>query len=221
MERQIIEGQEQLFDRYDDFEEQDTPSEDIGALHFQRIQAIPVLSDAEERDLLQRWCQFKDEKARERIIRAHMRMVPPIARNAAYKAGFQPNYNMMAGTAKWTAGVGFDEVISDLTAAGNLGLMLAVEGYRLGKGARFYAYARTCVRREVWKQATFLRSAVRRKDGSEAKWDVSIDPLMPDVHHVHDNVGSRAKPSVSKDPEGDGGRRRHGDSIPFTIAATA
>ena len=33
-------------------------------------------------------------------------MVPPIARNAAYKAGFQPNYNMMAGTAKWTAGVG-------------------------------------------------------------------------------------------------------------------
>ena len=111
-----------------------------------------------------------------------MRMVPPIARNAAYKAGFLPNYNMMAGSAKWTAGIGFDEVISDLTAAGNLGLVLAVGGYRLGRKVKFYTYARTCVRREIWKQATFLRSAVRRKDGSEAKWDLSIDPLMPDVH---------------------------------------
>jgi RNA polymerase sporulation-specific sigma factor len=132
-------------------------------------------------------------------------MVPPIARNAAYKAGFQPNYNMMAGTAKWTAGVGLDEVISDLTAAGNLGLMLAVEGYRLGKGAKFNTYARQCVRREVWKQATFLRSAVRRKDRREAKWDLSVDPLMPGVHHVHDNVGSRANLSVRDDPEDDTG----------------
>ena len=205
MERQIIERAKLLFDQYDDVEEKDVPSEDFTALHFQRIQAIPVLTDAEEADLLQRWCQFKDEKARERIILAHMRMVPPIARNAAYKAGFQPNYNMMAGTAKWTAGVGFDEVISDLTAAGNLGLMLAVEGYRLGKGAKFNTYARQCVRREVWKQATFLRSAVRRKDRREAKWDLSIDPLMPDVHHVHDNVGSRANPSVRDDPEDDTG----------------
>ena len=205
MERQIIERAELLFDQYEDVEEKDGPSEDFTALHFQRIQAIPVLTDAEEADLLQRWCQFKDEKARERIVLAHMRMVPPIARNAAYKAGFQPNYNMMAGTAKWTAGVGFDEVISDLTAAGNLGLMLAVEGYRLGKGASSTPTLDSACRREIWKQATFLRSAVRRKDGSEAKWDLSIDPLMPDVHHVHDNVGSRANPSVSDDPEDDTG----------------
>ena len=205
LERQIIERAELLFDQYDDVEEKDGPSEDFAALHFQRIQAIPVLTDAEEADLLQRWCQFRDEKAREQIIEAHMRMVPPIARNAAYKAGFQPNYNMMAGIAKWTAGVGFDEVISDLTAAGNLGLMLAVDGYRLGRGVKFYTYARTCVRREIWKQATFLRSAVRRKDGSSAKCDLSIDPLLPDVRHVHDNVGSRANPSVSDDPEDDMG----------------
>ena len=83
---------------YEDYEEKEPPSEDIAELHFRRIQAIPVLSDAEEQDLLQRWCEFKDEKAREQIILAHMRMVPPIARDAAFKAGFQPNYNMMAGT---------------------------------------------------------------------------------------------------------------------------
>jgi RNA polymerase sigma factor (sigma-70 family) len=208
LERQIIERAELLFDQPEDFEEKDDPSEDFAALHFQRIQAIPVLTDAEERDLLQRWCEFRDEKARERIILAHMRMVPPIARNAAYKAGFQPDYGMMAGSAKWTAGVGLDEVISDLTAAGNLGLMLAIDGYRLGKDAKFYTYATQCVRHEVWKQATFLRSAVRRKDGSEAKWDLSIDPLLPDVRDARDdNVGSRAKPSVSDDPEDDPGDR--------------
>jgi hypothetical protein len=33
------------------FEEEDSPSEDIAALHFKRIQAIPILSDADkERD---------------------------------------------------------------------------------------------------------------------------------------------------------------------------
>ena len=95
MRRQIIEGQELLVDQYEDYEENDTPSEDIAELHFRRIQAIPILTEAEEQDLLQRWCDFRDEKARERIVEAHMRMVPPIARDAAYKAGFQPNYEMM------------------------------------------------------------------------------------------------------------------------------
>ena len=209
MQRQIIEGQELLVDQYEDFEEKDTPSEDIAELHFQRIQAIPILTEAEERDLLQRWCRFKDENAREQLVESHLRMVPPIARDAAYKAGFLPNYEAMpGGGVKWTAALGFNEVVSDLTAAGNLGLMLAVDGYRLGRNVKFYTYARTCVRREIWKQATFLRSAVRRKDGSEAKWDVSIDPLMPDVQHVHDNAGRRALASASKDPEGDGGSDR-------------
>ena len=133
LERQIIEGQELLVDQYDDFEEKDAPSEDIAALHFQRIQAIPVLSDAEERTCCSAGASSRTRRPGSEIIEAHLRMVPPIARNAAYKAGFQPNYEMMAGTAKWTAGVGFDEVISDLTAAGNLGLMLAVDGYRLGR----------------------------------------------------------------------------------------
>ena len=81
-----------LVDQYEDFEEKDTPSEDIAELHFQRIQAIPILTEAEERDLLQRWCRFKDENAREQIVESHLRMVPPIARDAAYKAGFLPNY---------------------------------------------------------------------------------------------------------------------------------
>jgi len=205
LERQIIKGQEQPLDRYEDYEEKEEPSEDIAALHFQRIQAIPVLSDAEEQDLLQRWCEFRDEKAKERIVRAHMRMVPTIALNAAYKAGFQPNYEMMAGSARWIAGFGFDEVIADLTAAGNLGLVQAIGGYRLGQDVRFYTYARQCVRHEIWKQATFFRSAVRRKDGSPAKWDLSIDPLMPDVHDTRDYCGSRKMPSVNDDPEDDDG----------------
>ena len=205
LERQIIEGEELLVDQYEDFEEKEEPSEDIAQLHFERIQAIPVLTEAEEADLLRRWCRFRDEEAKDRIVRAHMRMVPPLARDAAYKAGFQPNYQMMAGSAKWTAGVGFDEVIADLIAAGNEGLMLAVEGYRLGKNAKFNTYARQCVRHEIWEQATFLRSVVRRKDGSPAKWDLSIDPLLPDVFDIRDDDHGcrRAKCHVSDD-EGNG-----------------
>jgi RNA polymerase sigma factor (sigma-70 family) len=196
LQRQIIEGQEPLVDRYEDYEEKEQPSEDIAALHFQRIQAIPVLTEAEEADLLQRWCTFRDEKAKDRIVLAHMRMVPPIAREAAFKAGFDPNFQMMAGAARWTAGLGLNEVVSDLTAAGNEGLVLAVNGYRLGWDVKFYTYAKQCVRREIWKQATFLRSAVRRKDGGGAKWDLSIDPALPDVHDTRVDCGSRANPSV-------------------------
>lgn len=142
--------------------------------------------------MLQRWCKFKDEKAKDQIVRAHMRMVPPIAREAALKAGFEPNYEMLPTSARETAATGFAEVVSDLTAAGNLGLVKALGGYRLGRDARFGTYARPCVRREIWKQATFLRSVVTRKDGGEAKWDVSIDPLLPDVFDTRDYVGSRA-----------------------------
>ena len=120
-------------------------------LHFRRIQQIPVLTDAEEADLLQRWCEFKDEKAREQIVRAHIRMVPPIARNAAHKAGLEPSKGM--GSAAWT---GFEEKISDLTAAGNEGLMLAIEGYRLGQNVKFCTYARQCIRNEDLEASQLL-----------------------------------------------------------------
>ena len=191
-----------LLDDYADFEEEDESSEDIGAHHFRRIQAFPLLTDAEERDLLQLWCEFRDEKVGDQIVEAHMRMVPPIARDEAVKAGFEPNYNMLPTAQRCTAATGFAEVVSDLTAAGNLGLVQALEGYQLGNDVKFYTYARKCVRREVWKQATFLRSVVRRKDGSTAKFDLSIDPLMPDVPDALDYVGSRAKSLVSIDSGG-------------------
>jgi RNA polymerase sigma factor (sigma-70 family) len=195
-------------DRYEDFEEEEKPSEDIAELHFRRIQAIPVLSEPEEEDLLKGWCKFRDEKAKDRIVRAHMRMVPPIAREAAYKAGFQPNHEMLPTAQRFVAAAGFAEVISDLTAAGNLGLVQAVGGYRLGQDVKFYTYARTCVMREVWEQATFLRSAVRRKDGSPALFDLSIDPLMPDVHDFRDYAGSQAhclRPTAIDDKSTDWG----------------
>ena len=186
---------EKFIDDPEEFEEKDKPSEDIGELHFQRIQSFPLLTDAEELDLLQRWCEFRDKRTGDRIVRAHMRMVPPIARQAALKAGFEPNYNMLPTADRATAATGFAEVVSDLTAAGNLGLVQALGGYRLGKNVKFYSYARKCVRREIWKQATFLRSVVGkkgRKDGVTVKFDQSIDPLLPEIHDTRDYCGSRA-----------------------------
>jgi RNA polymerase sigma factor (sigma-70 family) len=198
---------EQLLDRYEDFEEKEPKSEDFDDLHFQRIQGIPVLTEPEEQDLLQRWCEFRDEAAKDRIILAHMRMVPAIARAAARKSGLEPNTNMLPGPARKTAWDGYAEVVSDLTAAGNLALVKAVHGYHLGVEAKFYTYARTAVKREIWwEQIPFLRSVVRRKDRSPAVLDLSIDPHKPDPRHVEDNVGRRATPTVRDDPEDD-----HGD----------
>ena len=128
---------------------------------------------------------------------------------------------MPGGGVKWIAGAGFDEVISDLTAAGNLGLMLAIDGYRLGKDVKFYTYARKCVEREVWKQATFLRSVVRRKDGSSATLDLSIDPTKPDPGR-HSRLRWPPRQSLGRTQRQKGrGRRLGAGKVTDTFTATA
>lgn len=190
-----------LLDRYDAYEEPEEKSEDFAALHFQRIQRFSPLTATEERDLLQRWCEFKERKAADRIFEAHLRMVPPIARKAARKYGFEPSWNLLPPGTKQAALVGYDEVISDLTAAGNLALVEALDGYRLGQGARFCTYALTCVRNKISRHAVKLLSVVARPYGSKeiAKFDLSIDPLMPDVLDFRDNMGCRVTATNSDD----------------------
>jgi RNA polymerase sigma factor (sigma-70 family) len=193
--------QGKLLDRYDAYDEREEKSEDFAALHFQRIQRIPQLTAIEERDLLQRWCEFKERTAADRIIEAHLRMVPPIARKAAIKYGFEPSWNLLPPGAAEAALVGYDEVISDLTAAGNLALVEALEGYRLGHGTRFCTYVLTCVRNKISRHAVKLISVVDRPYGSKeiAKFDLSIDPFMPDVFDFRDNFGFRVAATNSDD----------------------
>jgi DNA-directed RNA polymerase sigma subunit (sigma70/sigma32) len=154
---------EEHFDPVDSVQnDREERPEDFAALYFQRIQRFPVLTKFEEKDLLERWCKFKDEGAKDRIARAHLRMVPPIARKTAHKFGFEPFWPMLTAEAKRDAWTGFYEIIAELTAEGNCALANALEHYKLGSPATFYTYARTCVRNAIVRKAKELRSVVDR-----------------------------------------------------------
>jgi RNA polymerase sigma factor (sigma-70 family) len=190
-----------LLDWYDTYEQPEQKSEDFAALHFQRIQRFPLLTADEERDLLQRWCAFKERKAADRIIEAHLRIVPPIARKAAIKYGFEPSWNLLPPGTEQDAFIGYGEVVTDLTAEGNLALVEALNGFDLSWPVLFYTYASICVRNKISRYAVKLISVVDRPYGGKklAKFDLSIDPQKPDVLDFGDNFGFRGAAATSSD----------------------
>jgi RNA polymerase sigma factor (sigma-70 family) len=144
-------------------------SEDFAVAYFDRVKRLPQLSDDEERELLKRWTKFRDEQARGKIIAANLSIIPPIARKTACKFGFEPWPG--APEASWT---GFRELVSDLTAEGNLHLVNAVEHYKEGP---FLHYARRCVKNGIVRHAKELRSNVHRPHGVPNPKDAWIDPV--------------------------------------------
>ena len=99
-------------------------------------------------------------------------MVPALARNSARKFGFEPFWETLPAGTKRDAFTGYQEVVSELTAEGNLALVNALEHYDLSSGYVFYTYARTCVSNAIMRQHKSLRSAVDRPYGRPAPWDL-------------------------------------------------
>lgn len=86
--------------------------------YLKSIYKIPLLSEKEERELLER-VKLKDKQALSRLIQANLRFVVNIAkRYAGYSISFQ-----------------------DLISAGNLGLIEAAKRYDPSKGVKFISYA--------------------------------------------------------------------------------
>lgn len=86
--------------------------------YLKSIYRIPLLSEEEERELLER-VKVKDKQALSRLIQANLRFVVNIAkRYAGYGISFQ-----------------------DLISAGNLGLIEAAKRYDPSKGVKFISYA--------------------------------------------------------------------------------
>jgi RNA polymerase sigma factor (sigma-70 family) len=144
------------------FDEPEAPedegvSEDFTALQFDRVNRLPKLSADEQEKLLKRWTKFRDEKARDKIIAANLRIVPPMAGKTAIKFGFEPPAN--SPKEAWT---GFHELVSDLTAEGNLHLVHAVDHYKKGP---FLHYARKVVKNGIVRYARELKSNVHRPYG--------------------------------------------------------
>lgn len=96
-------------------------------MYLREINGTPLLTAEEEREL--GWAIINDNcpKARERMIRANLRLVVAIAKN----------YNNRGLP------------LTDLIEEGNIGLMRAVEGFDPAQGARFSTYASWWIKQAI------------------------------------------------------------------------
>jgi len=88
-------------------------------MYLEEIDAAPLLTAEQEKDLARRIINDNDPEARDRMIRSNLRLVVNIAKKYA-------NRGMP---------------LADLIEEGNLGLLRAVEGFDPEHGSRFSTYA--------------------------------------------------------------------------------
>ena len=96
-------------------------------LYVERVLDLGLLSHAEESALARRWRRFGDQAARNSLIQAHLRLVPPLA-----KRYYRPGASL-----------------SELVAEGNFGLLRASAKFEPQRGYRFATYARYWIRAYV------------------------------------------------------------------------
>jgi hypothetical protein len=93
---------------------------------------------------------------------------------AAAKRLYEPSWKTLpAGCAK-DACAGYEERISHLIAAGNLGLMLAADRCDPDRGVCFSTAAKYSIRKEIWTEAGFDMSVVTRPCPERYLFDVSL-----------------------------------------------
>ncbi len=109
--------------------------EDIMSLYFNDLKKWPVLSEQEEKNVLQA-VKLKDKNAIETLINSNLRLVIYIANKVSKK------YHLSSLT------------LLDLIQEGNIGLMKAVEKYDISKGFRFSTYATIWVRQAMSRAIT-------------------------------------------------------------------
>jgi RNA polymerase sigma-32 factor len=109
---------------------------------------IPMLSEAQERDLAQRWFYEQDLMAAKQLVLSHMRFVVKIARN----------YD------------GYGLLQADLIQEGNIGLMKAVKRFDPNLGVRLATFAAYWIKSEIhnfvlrnWKLVRIATTKAQRK----------------------------------------------------------
>lgn len=125
--------------------EKDTASEDAIKVYLREIQRSSLLTADEEKELARR-INEGDEKARERMIEANLRLVVKIAKRYMNR------------------GLPFLDLIEE----GNMGLIKAVERFKLSKECRFSTYAtwwiRQSIERALVNQSRTIRLPVHVSD---------------------------------------------------------
>lgn len=107
----------------------------------------PPLSADEEKDLFT-LCESGDEKARERLILHNLRLVSHIVRKYYSSAKNQ----------------------EDLVSIGTVGLIKAVDSFKISSGSRFATYAAKCIQNEI-----LMHFRSQKKLSSEVSLSDTID----------------------------------------------
>ena len=138
----------------------------------------PVNDPGEERRLILRWQKHKDLMARDTLIKSHLRFVVTLAKKRTRNS----------------------EKLQDLIAAGNLGLLKALDRFDLRKKVRFLTYASCWIQEEMFKEdyattslvhvPTHRQKAQRKKarqfqqalaqHGPDASSVQALDPGVPE-----------------------------------------
>ena len=123
--------------------------------HLHDIFRIPVLSADEGRELARRYKQEGDIAAGNKLVEAHLRLVPSIAGRVAVKFSYRPSEDDPKEA--WD---GYKNLCRELELAGNEGLLEALKRFDHGRGSRFATCARYSIRKACMDEAKFLRSPV-------------------------------------------------------------
>ncbi|MDR0568710.1 MAG: RNA polymerase sigma factor RpoD/SigA [Spirochaetaceae bacterium] len=154
-------------------------AEDALQTYCNEIKRIPLLSLEEELELTKRSRQG-DSRAKEKLIRANLRLVVAIARHFA----------------------GTDIAFMDIVQEGNMGLMRAAEKYDPAKNARFVTYAGLWIRQYISRFLSSKRRNIRlphRKEQQSialmnARQTLSQTLMRePTVQELAEEVGLSAK----------------------------
>jgi RNA polymerase sigma-32 factor len=129
--------------------------------YIQETRAYPMLSPEEEIKLANLWRKRKDRRALDKLVTSHLRLVVKTA------MGFR----------------GYGQPISDLIAAGNVGLMRAVKRFDADRGFRFSTYALWWIRSSIQEYILHSWSLVKvGTTGTQKKLFFNLRKVKSQMH---------------------------------------
>ena len=181
------------------------------ANYLSSINAAPLLSAADERELARRYSEEQDLDAARQLVYSHLRYVVSVAR------GFS----------------GYGLPLVDLIQEGNVGLMKAVEKFEYRRGYKFSTYAtwwiRQAITRSIADQARTIRIPVHmiatinklmrvqkqlvQQFGREATPEEIADEMELTVERVRQIMKMAQQPISLQAPVGDSEDTSFGDFI--------